>query len=51
MKGAAFGWPTKPPDAAAELRPVDWPPPAATIAGIDLEINSGELVLISGPVA
>jgi ABC-type multidrug transport system fused ATPase/permease subunit len=29
----------------------DWPKPVAGIAGVDLSIAQGELVLISGPVA
>ena len=29
----------------------DWPAPAASIRGVDLRIEQGELVLISGPVA
>ena len=34
-----------------EPKIVDWPAPEAAIAGIDLQIAQGELVLISGPVA
>ena len=34
-----------------EPKIADWPAPDAAIAGIDLQIAQGELVLISGPVA
>lgn len=50
VSGASFGWPAPPP-ASPDDHPDDWPAPPPMIADIELLIQPGELVLISGPVA